>query len=87
MVARTQITLDPETHKLARKRAEELGISFAEYVRRLVARDLGHRPRPVDPSAVFNLGRSSGSHVAKDKDRMLGEVLAGAGERRRAMPR
>src|SRR5277367_1656250 len=41
MAARTQITLDTEIQRLARKRASDLGCSLAEYVRRLVARDLG----------------------------------------------
>jgi hypothetical protein len=76
MMSRTQITLDPEMHKRARARAAELRISFAEYVRRLVEEDLGHRPSTADPSAVFNLGRSERSDIAKDKDRMLGEAAA-----------
>lgn len=56
-----------------------MGISLAEYVRRLLARDLD-RPTPrADPSAVFDLGDSGGSDVARDKDRMLGEAVAGDG--------
>ena len=38
-MARTQITLEPEIQRRARQRAGDLGVSFAEYVRRLVARD------------------------------------------------
>jgi len=41
MTSRNQITLDPELQRRARKRASDLGISLAEYFRRLVARDLG----------------------------------------------
>ncbi|MGH8934531.1 MAG: hypothetical protein ACRDZO_28845 [Egibacteraceae bacterium] len=68
MVARTQITLDPEDHRRARTRAEQLGISFAEYVRRLIAKDL-ERPSPtMDPSVVFDLGASHSSDVARHKD-------------------
>ncbi|MGB6130624.1 MAG: hypothetical protein WBG54_02505 [Acidobacteriaceae bacterium] len=82
MMSRTQITLEPETQRLAQKRAGELGVSFAEYIRRLVARDL-HRPRArADISRIFNLGNSGGSNIAKDKDRMLGE--AAAAEHRRS---
>ena len=83
MMARTQISLDPELQQKARRRAARLGVSFAEYVRRVVERDLG-RPRPKgDPSAVFNLGSSGGSDVARDKDAMLGEAVATRRGRRR----
>lgn len=64
----------------ARERAEELGISLAEYVRRLVAADLEGEEPPVDPGVVFNLGSSGGSDVARDKDAMLREAFAGMGE-------
>ncbi len=40
MMARTQITLEPQIHRRARQRANELGVSLAEYMRQLVARDL-----------------------------------------------
>ena len=75
MMARTQITLDPEVQRRARERAAHLGISFAEYIRRLVIRDLGESRPPADPSAVFNLGNSGGSDVARDKAAMIGEAL------------
>ncbi|MGH7563258.1 MAG: hypothetical protein ACREK5_02410 [Gemmatimonadota bacterium] len=71
---RTQITLDRELRNRARKRAAELGISLAEYIRRLLARDLsGSQPRS-DPSIVFDLGDSGGSDVASYKDEMVGEA-------------
>lgn len=38
MNVRTRITMDPEVQRRAHAKAAELGISFAEYVRRLVAR-------------------------------------------------
>ena len=75
MMARTQITLDPETQRRARERAADLGISFAEYVRTLVERDLECPARDADPTAVFDLGRSNGSDVARDKDAMLGTAV------------
>jgi hypothetical protein len=40
MVSRTQVSLDWEMHQRARRRANELGVSLAEYLRRLVSRDL-----------------------------------------------
>ena len=66
----------------ARSRAAELGISFAEYVRRLIARDLGDRMPPVSPSEVFDLGSFPGSDIARDKDEAIGEAAA-AGRRMR----
>lgn len=75
MVVRTQITLDSEMHKRAKQRAAAIGISLAEYVRRLVARDLGGSVPTVAPSAVFNLGDSGGSDIAREKDRLIAEAI------------
>src|SRR5205085_12641699 len=75
MMARIQIALPPEEQRRARARASELGISFAEYVRRLIARDLGEPPRAADVTALFNLGESSGSDVARHKHRYVGEAV------------
>ncbi len=75
MMARTQITLDPETQRRARERAADLGISFAEYVRTLVERDLERPSRNGDPSVVFDLGRSNAADVARNKDAMLGAAV------------
>jgi hypothetical protein len=76
MMSRTQITLEPETQRRARQRASDLGLSLAEYVRRLVARDLGGRPAAADPAAVFDLGASGNADVAKNKDAMIAEAFA-----------
>ena len=84
MMARTQITLDPEIQRRARKRASDLGISLAEYFRRLVARDLGGVPTKADPAAVFDLGRSGGSNIAKDKRAMIAEAFIAAPKNPRA---
>ncbi|HLE20610.1 MAG TPA: hypothetical protein VJB88_05775 [Vicinamibacteria bacterium] len=86
MMARTQVSLDLETLKRARKRAAELGISFAEYLRRLVARDLGKPKRRADPSAVFNLGDSGGTDVARQKDALVGEAFSAEGHSERRHP-
>jgi hypothetical protein len=76
MNARTQINLDPEMQRRAHEKAAELGISFAEYVRRVIANDLGE-PRPkVDISVLFDLGASDEpTNIARDKDKMIGESL------------
>lgn len=83
VMARTQITLSPEIQRRARQRAADLGISLAEYVRRVLERDLGGIPAQADPALVFDLGRSSGSDVAKHKDAMIAEAIASKRSRRR----
>lgn len=76
MNARTQITLDPETQRRAQAKAAELGISFAEYVRRLVADDLGAPKAKADISMMFDLGASGEpTNIARDKDKMIGEAV------------
>jgi hypothetical protein len=75
MVARVQVSLSPEEHRRAKQRAAELGVSFAEYVRRLVASDLGEPSTPAGVHELFDLGDSSGSDVATNKDRYVGEAV------------
>jgi hypothetical protein len=76
MNARTQITLDPETQRRAQSKAAELGISFAEYVRRLIATDLGEPEQKADVSIIFNLvDDGPPTDIARDKDKMIGEAV------------
>lgn len=75
-MSRTQITLDPEMQRCARQRASELGVSMAEYVRRLVARDLGTARKVANPAIIFDLGSSGGSHIAKNKKAMIAEAFS-----------
>ena len=84
MMSRTQITLDPEIQRRARKRASDLGVSLAEYLRRLVSRDLAGAPTKADPAAVFDLGSSGGCNIAKDKDAMIAEAFVSAPKNPRA---
>ena len=77
-MTRTQLSFEREMLQKARERAGQLGISLAEYVRRLVAEDLGGGIEPVGPTAVFDLGSSGGSDVARDKDGMLGQAFSEA---------
>lgn len=86
MMARTQIVLDLELQKRARRRAAELGISLAEYVRRLVSRDLAGTDDRVDVSAVFDLGRSKGADIARNKDEMIAMAVAERRRKRRGGP-
>ena len=60
----------------ARAKAAALGVSLAEYVRRLVAADLAEeQPRP-GVEAIFGLGDSGGSDIARNKDAYVGEAVA-----------
>ena len=76
-MGRAQITLHPEIQQRDRQRARDLGVSLAEYVRRLVARDLGITWSEVDPALVFDLGKSAASDIAKDKHAMIAAAIAG----------
>jgi hypothetical protein len=75
-MVRSQITLEPELQRAARQKAAQMGISFAEYVRRLVRQDLSTPDVIVDPSRVFDLGSSKRSDVRSDKDAMIGDAMA-----------
>ena len=83
MMVRTQISLDSEIHAQTRERAAMLGISLAEYMRRLVEQDLAKSTRTIDRFVVFDLGASKGTDIASEKDRMIGEAI-GAGKRQRS---
>jgi len=76
-MVRTQISLEPELRNSARRRAAALGISLAEYIRRLLVIDLSPPERVSDPSIVFDLGDSGGSDIATEKDQALGAAVAG----------
>jgi hypothetical protein len=82
MVVRTQVTLDAEVHRRAKRRAAELGISFAEFVRRAVERELGGPEPSPDVSGLFGLFDSGGSDVARHKDAYIGEAVEARHPRR-----
>jgi hypothetical protein len=89
MMARTQITLEPESQRRARRRASDLGISFAEYVRRLVERDISQPKAVIGVEALFDLGSSGGSNIARHKREMIEEAFdfeAAASSRRNPQP-
>ena len=74
------MTLDPELHRQAAERASRLGVSLAEYIRRLVAADLDDTAEGADGdiSEIFGLGDSGGSDVASQEDAYLAAALADA---------
>ncbi len=76
MTSRTQITVDPELARLARARAKARGVSFAEYVRRLIENDVREESGKGDVSSIFGLGNSGGTNIGKDKHKLVGEAFA-----------
>jgi hypothetical protein len=78
MVVRMQVTLDAEVHRRAKSRAGDLGISFAEYVRRVVDQDLGEAPRQTDASQIFGLFDSGSADIAREKDSYIGAAVRDA---------
>jgi hypothetical protein len=82
MMARTQIALDNEIQRQAHRRASELGISFAEYVRTLVRRDLARPVADANVACIFDLGSSGVSNgvsdIARNKASMIAEAFQSA---------
>ena len=83
MASRTQITLENEMQRRARRRASDLGVSLAEYVRHLVASDLTRSVADISVDHIFDLGNSDGSDIARDKDAMVAESIRTHRKRRR----
>lgn len=75
MMTRTQPSFERQMLQRAKVRPGELGISLAEYVRRLVADDLDETTDPSDPAVLFDLGSSGSSDIARRKDEMLGRAF------------
>jgi hypothetical protein len=76
MTSRTQITLEPHLQQLARQRARAKGISFAEYVSRLIRTDVGTEAPRADVSTIFGIADSGGTDIARDKHKLIGEAFA-----------
>jgi hypothetical protein len=79
MTTRMQVTLDQEQHHRAAEKAAALGVSLAEYIRRVLAADLDDAQElGGDISEIFGIGDSGGSDVARFRDEYLGEAMAEA---------
>ena len=79
MTTKMQVTLEDEQHRRAKAKAAAAGISLAEYLRRLVATDLGDvDARNADIAELFDLGGSGGSDIAHHKDAYIGEAVDAA---------
>ena len=81
MMARTQITLDSETHRQATHKAAQLRLSLSGYIRQLISRDVDNEVPRADPSIIFNLVRTKGSDIAGNKRKVIGEAFDAANPR------
>jgi hypothetical protein len=60
----------------AQAKAADLRISFAEYVRRVLANDLGEPKPKTDISVLFDLvDEGPPTNIARDKDKLVGEAV------------
>ncbi|MCB1015328.1 MAG: hypothetical protein KDB10_09470 [Acidimicrobiales bacterium] len=75
---RTQIALEATQHARAKQKAASLGITLAEYIRRLVDRDLAGAAPEASPSAIVGLGRSGGSDIAREGNGAIADAIADA---------
>lgn len=73
---RTQIALDPEQHARVKQKAASLGITMAEYIRRLVDDDLAGIDPQASPKDIIGIGRSGGSDIAREGTRAVAEAVA-----------
>jgi len=69
------IILPDHHHAEANRKAAHEGVSLSEYIRRLVANDLGQADAATDPSMVFGLFDSGGSKIADGKRAMISEAI------------
>ena len=77
MIQRTQITLDQTLDQRAKERARQLGVSFAEYIRRLISEDLGESKQNIPLVDLIGLGDSGGSDVAAHEEVYLDQAFGG----------
>lgn len=68
--------LESEAHMRAKRRAAELGLPLAAYIRRLVDADTQRSPQSVDRSAIIGMFASGGANVARDKKDMVAAAFA-----------
>ena len=80
---RTQIALNPEQHAGVKRKASEMGISMAEYIRRLVDQDLAAAPTHPDLASVIGLFDSGGSDIAAERAEAIRTAIAERAARKR----
>ena len=81
---RTIITLPDHMHARAKQRAAELGISFAEFARRLFEKELAEPPTQGDVESIRGIVQGAPFDMSRDGRRIVSEATAGlfAGRRR-----
>lgn len=73
---RTQIALTPEQHARVRQKAADLGITMAEYIRRLVDADLAGVEPASSPEAIIGIGASGGGDIASEGKHAVARAVA-----------
>lgn len=80
---RTQIALSPEQHARAKRKATQMGISMAEYIRRLVDQDLARARTQADLTSITGLFNSGGSDIANERPGAIRTAIAERTARKR----
>ena len=75
MTQRTPIYLSSDEDRRSRRRAADLGISLAEYVRRLVRRDLDGSEPGGRVEALFGLGHSGSPDISSLKGEYIADAI------------
>jgi hypothetical protein len=73
---RTQIALNSEQHARAKQKAASLGITLAEYIRRLVDDDLAGVEPQASPATVTGIGASGGGDIEREGKHAVAEAVA-----------
>lgn len=71
---RTVITLPDEVHARAKRRATDLGISFAEFVRRLLDRELDAPAPQIGIDSICGIVSGAPFDMARDGDRVIADA-------------
>ena len=71
---RTIITMPDHLHAQAKQRAAELGISFAEFARRLFEKELSLPAPQGDINSICGMVTGTPFDMASDGERIIGEA-------------
>ncbi|MDE0605489.1 MAG: hypothetical protein F4X68_09990 [Acidimicrobiia bacterium] len=85
MTKPTNVLLDPPLRAVAKRRADELGVSVSAYIRELIrSDDAAARAANGDITPLIGIlgGGGEPSDVARDKHKMIGEAFGGEFDRR-----
>ncbi|WP_420620586.1 hypothetical protein [Candidatus Poriferisocius sp.] len=85
MTKPTNVLLDPSLRAVAKRRADELGLSVSAYIRELIrSDDAAARASHCDITPLIGiLGSGDGpSDIARDKHKMIDEAYGGDFDRR-----